>query len=281
MTSQTIKPGVRPLAGYIGAEVVGMDLRQPLSADAAQWLRDTFLKYQVIFLRDQNLTLDQYMSFARAMGHPSEYPFVNGLDGYPCIIEVKKLEHETVNFGGIWHSDTTYLERPPMGSMLLAREVPPYGGDTLFASQYKAWETLSETMMRLLDGLIGINSSAKADVSRTREDRMKTDGKVVDRTEYRSTHPIVRTHPETGRKALYVNVAHTVGIVGMTDEESAPLLSFLFSHQVKVELTCRFVWQPHSIAFWDNRCTQHNPVNDYHGHRRVMHRITLLGDTPR
>ena len=130
---------VRPLAGAIGAEVVGMDLRQPLSADAAQWLRQTYLAHQVIFLRDQNLTPDQYMAFACAMGQPSEYPFIKGIEGHPCIIEVKKLEHETVNFGGIWHSDTAYLDIPPMGSMLLAREVPPYGGDTLFASQYKAW----------------------------------------------------------------------------------------------------------------------------------------------
>jgi taurine dioxygenase len=281
MASHTSNIRVQPLAGAIGAEVVGMDLRQPLSTDAAQWLREVFLKHQVIFLRDQALSLAQYMAFAHAMGKPSEYPFVKGLDGYPCIIEVKKLEHETVNFGGIWHSDTTYLDQPPMGSMLLAREVPPYGGDTLFASQYKAWETLSPTMQSMIDGLVGINSSAKADVSRTREDRMKSDGKAVDRTEYRSKHPLVRVHPETGRKALYVNVAHTVGIDGLSDEESAPLLQFLFQHQVKVEFTCRFVWQTHSLAFWDNRCAQHNPVNDYHGHRRVMHRITLECDTPR
>lgn len=229
-------------------------------------------------MRDQDLTPAQFLVFAQAMGTPVEYPFVKGIDGFAHIIEVKKLEHERVNFGGIWHSDTTYLDEPPMGSMLLAREIPPYGGDTLFASQYAAYDALSDTMKRLLDGLKGISSSAKADVSKTREDRIKSDGKDGARTEYRVAHPVVRTHPETGRKALYVNIAHTCGIEGMSDEESAPLLNFLFQHQVKPEFTCRFVWQPHSIAFWDNRCAQHNPVNDYHGFRRRMHRITLRGD---
>jgi taurine dioxygenase len=219
------------------------------------------------------------MAFARTMGKPVEYPFVKGIAGFPEVIEVKKLEHERHNFGGIWHSDTAYLQEPPMGSMLLAREVPPYGGDTLFASQYLAYEALSEGMRRLLDGLVGVNSSARADVSRTREDRIKEQG--GDTKEFVAEHPVVRTHPETGRKALYVNVAHTARFKGMTDEESAPLLRFLFEHQVKPEFTCRFQWRVGSLAFWDNRCTQHNPVNDYHGHRRLMHRITLAGDRPR
>jgi len=167
-----------------------------------------------------------------------------------------------------------------MGSMLLARELPPYGGDTMFANQYLAYEALSDTMKRLLDGLQGISTSAKADVSRTREDRIKSDGKQGASQDYVAEHPIVRTHPETGRKALYVNVAHTAGIKGMSDKESASLLSFLFEHQVKPEFTCRFAWSPNAIAFWDNRCAMHNPVNDYHGFRRVMHRITLKGDRP-
>ncbi len=272
---------VHPVAGAVGAEISGVDLSRGVSAALAHELREVFLAHQVIFLRGQDLTPAQFLAFAQAMGEPVEYPFVKGVDGFPHIIEVKKLEHERSNFGGIWHSDTTYLERPPMGSMLLAREIPPYGGDTLFASQYAAWDALSDTMKRLLDGLKGISSSAKADVSKTREDRIKSDGKQEAAREYRAVHPLVRTHPETGRKALYVNVAHTAGIVGMTDEESAPLLKFLFEHQVKPEFTCRFVWQPGSLAFWDNRCVMHNPVNDYHGFRRRMHRITLAGDVPR
>jgi taurine dioxygenase len=270
---------VRRIAGALGAEVAGLDLRHPLDDATAHAVQQAFLEHQVLFFRDQDLSLEQYMRFAQSMGQPIEYPFVKGLEGYPCVIEVKKLEHERVNFGGIWHSDTTYLERPPMGSMLLAREVPPYGGDTLFSSQTLAWERLSSTMQRLLDGLVAINSSAKADVSRTREDRIRSDGKQAN-TEYRAAHPLVRTHPQTGRKALFVNVAHTVGIQGMSEAESQALLHFLHEHQNKVEFTCRFVWQRHSLAFWDNRCTQHNPINDYHGFRRVMHRITLEGDRP-
>ena len=272
---------IQQVAGAIGAEIHGIDLARGLSASEAQAVRDAFLTHQVIFFRDQALTPEAFMAFAEAMGTPVEYPFVKGIAGFPQIIEVKKLETERVNFGGIWHSDTTYLDEPPMGSMLLAREVPPYGGDTLFASQYAAYEALSDGMKRILDPLVGIASSAKADVSKTREDRLRSDGKDEAPRDYLATHPVVRTHPETGRKALFVNVAHTAGIEGLTEAESAPLLQFLFAHQVKPEFTCRFVWQPGSLAFWDNRCAQHNPVNDYHGHRRVMHRITLAGDRPR
>jgi taurine dioxygenase len=271
---------VKQIAGALGAEISGVDLAKGVPVSLAADIRKVFLDHQVIFLRDQNLTPLQFLVFAKAMGEPIEYPFVKGLDGFAHIIEVKKLEHEKVNFGGIWHSDTTYLDVPPMGSMLLSREVPPYGGDTLFASQYQAYDALSNTMKGLLDGLTGISSSAKADVSKTREDRIKSDGKEATPQEYRAEHPVVRTHPETGRRALYVNVAHTAGIKGMSDEESAPLLRFLFEHQVKPEFTCRFAWAPNAIAFWDNRCVQHNPVNDYHGFRRVMQRITLKGDKP-
>ena len=212
---------VRKVAGALGAEISGVDLSRGVSAALAQDLRGAFLEHQVIFLRDQDLTPAQFLAFAQAMGEPVEYPFVKGIDGFAHIIEVKKLEHERVNFGGIWHSDTTYLDEPPMGSMLLAREIPPYGGDTLFASQYAAYDALSDTMKRMLEGLKGISSSAKADVSKTREDRIKSDGKDSAPKEYRVAHPVVRTHPETRRKALYVNIAHTCGIEGLSDEELA------------------------------------------------------------
>ena len=271
---------VRRIAGALGAEVHGVDLAQPLDAMAITEIRRAFLENLVIFFRGQELTLAQYMDFARTLGTPVEYPFVKGMPGFPHVIEVKKLEHEKSNFGGIWHSDTAYLDEPPMGSMLLAREVPPHGGDTLFANQYLAYETLSDGMKALLQKLKGVNTSAKADVSKTREDRIKSDGRDEAKKDYAAEHPVVRTHPETGRKALYINVAHTACFAGMTEEESAPLLGFLFQHQVRPEFTCRFSWQPGSIAFWDNRCAQHNPVNDYHGFRRVMHRITLAGERP-
>jgi len=270
---------VRRIAGALGAEVLGVDLAAQPSAATVADIRRAFLDHQVIFFRDQVLSPAQFMAFARQLGKPIEYPFVKGIDGFPEVIEVKKLEHEKHNFGGIWHSDTAYLEVPPMGSMLLAREVPAAGGDTEFASQTLAYESLSAGMRRLLDGLVAVNSSAKADVTRTREDRVKEQG--GDTKSYVAEHPVVRTHPETGRKALYVNLAHTVAFNDMSEGESAPLLQYLFRHQVRPEFTCRFGWRVGSLAFWDNRCTQHNPINDYHGQRRVMHRITLAGDKPR
>lgn len=268
------------VAGALGAELRGIDLRKPLSDAQLGEIRRAWLEHLVVFFRDQSLTPAQYLAFARRIGEPIEYPFVRGLAEHPEIIEVKKLEHETQNFGGIWHSDTVYLERPPMASMLLAREIPPFGGDTLFANMYLAYETLSDGLKRTLAPLVGVNSSAKADVSRTREDRIKSDGREVEARTYLSEHPVVRTHPETGRKALYLNIAHTQRFVGWTEDESRPLLEYLYQHQVRPEHTCRFAWQPDSIALWDNRCALHNPVNDYHGYRRVMHRITLAGDRP-
>ncbi len=274
---------VKKIAGALGAEISGLNVAHGLTPDAVAALREAFLTHLVIFIRGQPLTPGQFLGFAQAMGQPVEYPFVAGIPGFPHIIEVKKLPHETVNFGGIWHSDTTYLAQPPMGSLLLSREVPAYGGDTLFANQYLAYEALSDTLKRMLHGLRGISSSAKADVSKTREDRIKEHADPGDagrQHTYLATHPLVRTHPETGRKSLYANVAHTVGIEGMTPEESGPILGFLFAHQVKPEFTCRFNWTPDCIAFWDNRCTLHNPVNDYQGQKRVMLRITLQGDTP-
>lgn len=269
---------LRPIAGALGAEVSGIDIAQPLGDDAVEEIHKAFLDYLVVFFREQTLTPEQQLAFARRFGEPMDYPQLKGLPEHPMITPVIKLEHERVNFGGIWHSDTAYLERPPMASMLYALEVPPHGGDTLFANQYLAYETLSSGMRKVLDGLIGINSSLKADASRTREDAVRASGggmKVLV-----GKHPVVRTHPETGRKALYVNIGHTTQFEGWSTEESAPVLEYLFRHQVRPELTCRFAWRAGSLAFWDNRCAQHNPVNDYHGFRRVMHRVTLAGDVP-
>ncbi|MFM7569518.1 MAG: TauD/TfdA dioxygenase family protein [Betaproteobacteria bacterium] len=268
------------IAGALGAEIVGLNLRTALGNQAVFGeLRKLWLEHQVLFFREQDLPPAEFMQFARHFGEPVEYPMVKGLPDFPQIIEVKKLEHERNAFGAVWHSDTVYLERPPMASMLIARELPPFGGDTLFSSMYAAYENLSEGLRAMLDGMRAVNSSAKADVTRTREDRVKTDGSEA-RRDYTSEHPVVRTHPETGRKALYVNPAHTVRFAGWTDDESAGLLRYLFEHQVRPEFTCRFSWQPGSVALWDNRCAMHNPVNDYHGYRRLMHRITLAGDVP-
>jgi len=275
------KLDIRPIAGALGAEIHGVALDRELDPEIVAALRQALLDHLVIFFRDQELPPQRFLAFGRRFGEPIEYPFVRGIEGYPEIIQVAKLEHERVNFGGIWHSDTTYLQTPPMGTMLVAREVPPFGGDTLFANQYLAYEALSDGMKRLLEGLKGVNSSAKANTTRTREDRVKSDPSQRPNDDFVAEHPVVRTHPETGRKALYVNIGHTVRFAGMTEEESTPILTYLFEHQTRPEFTCRFSWKAGSLAFWDNRAAQHNPVNDYHGYRRIMHRITLAGDMPR
>jgi len=270
---------VAPVAGALGAEIAGVDISRPLEDSVVAEIRRAFLDYLVLFFHGQKLTPQTQLAFARRLGEPMEYPQLKGLPECPLITPVVKLEHERVNFGGIWHADTTYLERPPMASMLYAIEIPPYGGDTLFANQYLAYETLSDGYRKLLDGLIGVNSSLKADASRTREDRLRAAG--LESKVLVGEHPVVRKHPETGRKALFVNIGHTTHFKGLSEDESRPLLEYLFQHQVRPEFTCRFRWQPGSLAFWDNRCAQHNPVNDYHGFRRIMHRVTLAGERPR
>lgn len=274
---------LRRLSGALGAEIAGIDLSQELAPALVTTLRRALLDHLVIFFRDQALTRERFLALARRFGAPVEYPFVRGIDGFPEIIQVAKLEHETVNFGGLWHTDTAYLECPPMGTMLLAREVPPFGGDTLFANQYLAYESLSPGMRRMLDGLRAVQASGNAAVAMTRQDRIRDSGRPAEDAaarDYVAEHPVVRTHPETGRRALYVNGAHTRRFVDMTEEESQPLLDYLFRHQVRPEFTCRFAWSPGALAFWDNRACLHNPVNDYHGHRRTALRITLAGDRP-
>ncbi|MEJ0020125.1 MAG: TauD/TfdA family dioxygenase [Acetobacteraceae bacterium] len=271
---------VRPIAGALGAELQGVNLADDLPDATVAAIRQALLDHLVIFFRDQDLPPERFLALARRFGTPIEYPFVKAIDGFPEIINVTKLEHEAINFGGVWHSDTTYLQEPPMATLLVAREVPEAGGDTLFANQYLACETLSPTLRGLLEGMRGMASSAKADASRTREDRVRSDGSADARKLLTAEHPVIRTHPETGRKALYVNRAHTTAIAGMSEAESAPLLEFLFRHQIRPEFTCRFRWTPGALAIWDNRCAQHYAVNDYAGRRRIMQRITLAGDRP-
>lgn len=272
---------VEPLSSALGAEVHGVDLAGALDEGAIAEIRQAFLSHLVVFFRDQSLTPEQYLRFARTMGEPSEYPMVRGLDGYPEITEVIKKEDERVNFGGIWHSDTTYLEYPPMGTMLYARELPPVGGDTLFANMNMAYESLSSGMQRLLDGLTAINTAEKDVAAATRADRIRERPGRANDIAMTAEHPIVRTHPETGRKSLYVNPGHTVRIGGFSEAESAPILDYLYTQQIRPEFTCRFRWRVGSLAFWDNRAAQHYPLNDYHGYRRAMQRITLAGDRPR
>jgi taurine dioxygenase len=271
---------ITPLSPAVGAEVRGVDLSGPLTPAMLGRLREIWLAAGVLVVPDQTLSSDAFLGVARAFGEVMDYPFLRGLPDHPEITEVVKLEHETVNFGGVWHSDTTYLPRPPAATLLIARETPPAGGDTLFASQVAAYEALSDAMKGRLARLRAVSSSAKAEVSRTREDRLRDAARSEDAQVFEAAHPVVRTHPETGERALFINPAHTVRFEGLTEAESAPLLAELFEHQVRPEFTCRVAWRPGTLAIWDNRQVLHFPLNDYHGHRRLMHRITLAGDVP-
>jgi len=278
---------VMPLAPSMGAEITEIDLAKHFDTSANRIdgavmadIKAAWLEHQLIVIRQQDITPEQQLRFAESLGDPDIYPFLQGLDGFPMITEVLKKETETVNFGGVWHSDTTYQLCPPMATVLYARELPSIGGDTLFSNQYAAYEQLSEGLKRTIRQLRGVNIAGKKQVSATRSERLKEAGSGVNTEQMSGIHPVIRTHPETGRKSLFVNPAHTVSFDGWTEQESAGLLAFLFAHQIAPEFQCRLSWQVGDIAIWDNRCTLHYPLNDYHGHRRLLHRITLKGDQP-
>jgi taurine dioxygenase len=273
---------VEPVSGALGAEVRGIDLSAPSEEDAMAEIRRAFLRHHVLFFRDQDLSPETQMQFGRCFGELDTHPFVEGMDLRPEVIEIVTEPDDRFNFGGGWHSDVSFLEEPDLGSVLFAVEVPAFGGDTLFANQHAAYDALSDTMKDFLDGLVAEHSAgpqySEGGFS-TRSRSIKT--KHADHADRIVRHPLVRTHPETGRKALYVNRAFTVGIEGLRAEESAALLEFLFVHAVREPFTCRFRWSPGSVAMWDNRSVQHFALFDYRGHRRHMRRITIKGDRPR
>jgi taurine dioxygenase len=272
------------IAGALGAEIHGVDLAMPLADATLAEIRQALLDHLVIFFHDQHLTPEQHLAFGRRFGDLQIHDYVDGMPDYPEILDVRKEEHETGgNFGGAWHSDVTYLEEPALGSILYAREVPACGGDTLFANMYTAYDTLSEGMKRMLGGMTAVHSARRAYGVRSSyfpggQRSMKI--RRSNAAEREVEHPVVRTHPETGRKALFVNGTFTIRFADMTEQESAPLLEYLYRHAVRPEFTCRFRWRRNAIAFWDNRCLQHYAINDYHGQRRVMHRVTVNGDRP-
>ena len=280
MKSNSIE--VRPVAGALGAEIHGIDLADSPSDEQFGTVRRAFLDHQVIFFRDQALDPDSHKELGRRFGELNVHGYYKSLPGHPEILPVLKEPEATENIGGVWHSDVTYLPEPALGSILYALEVPAAGGDTMFASQYHAYEALSDGMKEMLEGLRAIHSSdlftnkASRDAANaTRTTKLAEIDETVE-----SSHPVVRTHPETGRKCLFVNGAFTRRIDGWTVEESRPLLDFLYRQAARPEFTCRFRWRQGSIAFWDNRCTQHYALNDYQGYRRTMHRVTLEGDRP-
>ena len=282
MTSPTASLAVESLSGALGAIVSGIDLAAGVDDALFADIEKAFLSHQVLFFRDQNLTPESYLAFARRFGPPADYPFAKGIASHPEITEIIKEADQTSNFGGIWHTDTSYLPEPPKATLLYAVETPAAGGDTLFANLYLAYDTLSGGMAKMLEGLRAVNKSALHGVA-LRGAHLSTgsmEAKKSSSETLSAEHPAIRTHPQTGRKALYVNPAHTAQFSGMTRDESLPILTFLYDHAIQPEFTCRFRWQPGSLAIWDNRCTLHCAINDYDGHRRVMQRITLQGDKP-
>ncbi|MEM7212903.1 MAG: TauD/TfdA family dioxygenase [Pseudomonadota bacterium] len=272
---------VRQLAGALGAEVSGA-LLETMNGSDFERVKQDFLDHQVLVFRDQKLDPEAYVRIAHRFGFPVPYPFATGIEGHPEITVIIKEPHQTSNFGGMWHSDTTYKPEPPKATMLYCRETPDAGGDTIFACQYRAFEALSTPMQKFLSGIKGISSSAKNAAS-LRGTHLATGSMQGTRQPetLHATHPVVRVHPETGRKALYVNRSHTIGFEGMSEAESSPILEFLFQHQIQPEFTARVRWQPGTVVIWDNRSSQHCAINDYDGHRRDMWRITLGGDAPR
>ena len=265
---------LKPLTPTIGAELHGIDLSEELSEAAIAAVRQALLDWKVIFFRDQDITRAQHIAFARRFGDLEIHPATPKDQPDP---EVLRIEHGPNSRGqeNAWHSDVTWRATPSLGSILRSIEIPPVGGDTLFANMEAAYEGLSPEMKRFAEGL-----TAKHDIARVFAKRLSKEADEL-RAKYPvQDHPVIRTHPETGRRALYVNLGHTTRFDGWTEEESKPLLDFLFTHITRPEFTCRFHWTPGAIALWDNRSVQHYPVNDYHGHRREMHRITLQGDVP-
>ena len=227
---------------------------------------------------------EQHKAFGQRFGSLNVHPRYVPLEGHPEIFPIRKDPEHTKIVGGSWHQDLTHLEKPPLGSILYALDVPSVGGDTLFANQYLAYEALSEGMRKMLDKLVAVHDNRVQAPNATPERNAKMTSKLRDdpdeKDEPEMEHPVVRTHPETGRKALYVNSAHTVRFAGMTEEESKPLIDFLITHAVRPEFTCRFHWEAEPLAIWDNRCVQHFAINDYHGERRRVHRATITGDRP-
>lgn len=269
---------IAPVAGGLGAELTGFDLREELSRAQLKTIKQAYSDYGVIFFRDQDLTPEQHLRFAEYWGDININRFFKAVDDYPMIALVSKEPEQTLNIGSSWHTDHSYDQIPALGSALYAREVPPVGGDTLFANPATAYDALSEGLKNTLEGMNAVHSSRHAF-----GDQSKIAGKMEGRfgspekATQDAVHPVIITHPFSGKKVLYVNPGFTLHFEGWTAEESKPLLDYLYQHIIRPEFTCRFRWQKGSMAFWDNRSTWHYALNDYHGYRRLMHRVTIEG----
>ncbi len=283
MSEQSTGLDVRPLTGAMGADVFGVDLTK-LDGQTLVSIKRTFHEYGAIVVRNQSLTPSALLEFAKKIGAIEVHPIVKGLDEHPEVIKIHKATGDVATFGVGWHSDNSFTPQPSLGSIVYAEKVPPVGGDTLFANQYLAWEQLSGGMQRMLEGLRAVHSAKYAYTAPTAKD--KYEGKTTiaythsDVVHAEVVHPVVRTHPETGRKAIYVNPMFTVRFEDMTEDESRPLLDFLFRHCVREDFQCRVRWQEGAVTLWDNRCVQHTALNDCQGFERILYRVTVRGNAP-
>jgi taurine dioxygenase len=270
---------VEPISSKVGAEIAGVDLRAPVADDVFAEIRRAFGEHGVVFFRDQHLTPEQHIAFAERFAPIDINRFFAAAPGYPMIAEVRKEPDQQRNIGGGWHTDHSYDEVPALGSMLFAREVPKTGGDTLFASMYAAYDALSDGLKATLEGLRACHSSRHVFGPEAQARRGDLAGRIgnPELATQDAVHPVIIRHPQTGRRALYVNPGFTLRFDGWTEEESRPLLDTLYRHATRPEFTCRFHWREGSLALWDNRSTWHFALNDYHGERRLLHRITIAG----
>ncbi|MFA5885270.1 MAG: TauD/TfdA family dioxygenase [Acidimicrobiia bacterium] len=276
---------VEKVAGACGATVSGVDLAADLDDADVATIRAALLEHQVVFFRRQQLDPDRQVAFSRRLGPASPVPFVQAIPDHPEVIAVVReaTEDHGYTFGGLWHSDFSFLPEPPFASMLHALEVPPYGGDTIWASQTLAHARLSPGMQAMLDRLDGVHSAINAYSPKMQAVHDTFAGMSVqtdDSATRTQVHPAVRIHGETGLPALFVNAQYTIGLHGFAPHEAKPLLDLLFAHATRTDFTCRWQWQPGDVAIWDNRSVQHMAMADFTGYRRAMHRTTVAGEAP-
>ena len=281
---------VQPIAGACGALISGVDLGN-IDDETFAEVYEAWLEHLVVFFRDQKLTPEQQIAFAKRFGEIHHHPFIKGMEEYPDILEIIKEEGDTRAFGETWHTDQMFNPKPAKATILYAKETPDAGGDTMFANMYQAYESLSEPMQAMIKDVKTWNVGSRKKLTATDSHGSVTEGRYKGNEKMASkvrdpgdlvteaAHPLVRTHPETGRKALYLG-NHAIGLHGFQDKEAKPLLEYLKTHSIHPEFTCRFRWEVGSMAIWDNRCTMHRALNDYPGKRRRMHRITISGDAP-
>jgi taurine dioxygenase len=282
---QTADLDVRPITGSFGADVHGLDLSQPLDGATTTAIEAAFAQHMVLAFRGQELTVEQLEAFALQFGTFGDTPFITPVDGHPNVLAViREADEAGALFGGSWHSDWSFQSAPPSATILYGHEVPPAGGDTVFTNQYLAYETLSDGMKRMLDGVNAIHSAQRSYGPQGVFGRPDPDAAMHiqggEEALATQVHPIVRTHAVTGRKLLFVNDVYTIGIQDMNGPESNALLGYLFQHSKQVSFLCRVRWEPGTVTMWDNRCVQHHAINDYPGQRREMYRVTLAGEVP-